>query len=320
MTTSKSKRGLMALKIDLEKAFDGLEWSFIHRILIWFNFPNDWIMLIMSCISLSNLSVLINVEKLNPFLPSRGIHQGDLLSPYIFIVCMDYLADLINSKVALGNWTGLKTSRDGPTFTHLFFANDLILFAKAIKKNSITIKRVLNTFCNCSGQKVNHGKSKLFFSPHMSAENNAAIEYELGMNQANEFGRYLGVPIITDGRNKRAFDSIVDKVHPKLSSWNAKSLSMASRLTLINSVTSAMPTHLMQCTMLPHKICTELDKINRNFLWGDSTTRKIMHAIGWDVVTKPKHLRGLGIPNNICHNKALLAKRLWEFCIKANTI
>lgn len=73
MTTSKSKRGLMALKIDLEKAFDRLEWSFIHRVLIWFNFLNDWIMLIMSCISSSNLSVLINGKKLDPFLPSRGI-------------------------------------------------------------------------------------------------------------------------------------------------------------------------------------------------------------------------------------------------------
>lgn len=64
----------MALKIDLEKAFDRLEWSFIHRVLIWFNFLNDWIMLIMSCISSSNLSVLINGKILDPFLPSRGIH------------------------------------------------------------------------------------------------------------------------------------------------------------------------------------------------------------------------------------------------------
>ena len=139
----------------------------------------------------------------------------------------------------------MKTSRDGPSFMHLFFADDLILFAKATKKNSITIKRVLDTFCNCSGQKVNHSKSKLFFSPHTSAENIVTIENELGMNRTNEFGRYLGVPIITDGRDKRAFDSIVDKVRAKLSGWKARSLSMAGCLTLINSVTSAMPNRLM---------------------------------------------------------------------------
>ena len=208
------------------------------------------------------------------------------------------------------NWTKVKTSRDGPSFTHLFFADDSILFAKETKKNSITIKRVLDTFWNCSGQKVNHSKSKLFFSPYTSVENIVAIENELGMNNTNEFGRYT---IITDGRDKRAFDSIVNKVRAKLSGWKARSLSMAGCLTLINFVTSAMPTHLMQCTMLPHKTCTELDKINRNFLWVDSTTRQRMHAIGWDVVTKPKHLGGLGISKSMSRNRAFLAKRLWEF-------
>jgi len=119
MTISRSKRGFMALKIDLKKAFDRLEWSFIHRFLIWFNFPKAWIDLIITCINSPNLSVLINGEKLDPFLPLRGIRQGDLLSLYIFILCMEYLADLINSEIALGNWSGVKTSRDGPSFTHL---------------------------------------------------------------------------------------------------------------------------------------------------------------------------------------------------------
>lgn len=54
--------------------------------------------------------------------------------------------------------------------------------------------------------------------------------------------------------------------------------------------------------------------------WGDSTTRKRIHAIGWEIVTKPKHLGGLGIPNSICRNKALLAKRLWEFRTKTDNI
>nr|POE51485.1 transposon tx1 uncharacterized 149 kda protein [Quercus suber] len=103
MTISKSKQGFMALKIDLEKAFDRLEWGFIYHVLNWFKFPKDWIDLIISCISSSNLSILVNGEKLDPFLPSRGIWQRDPLSQYIFILCMEYLAWLIQSKATFSN-------------------------------------------------------------------------------------------------------------------------------------------------------------------------------------------------------------------------
>lgn len=87
---------------------------------------------------------------------------------------------------------------------------------------------------------------------------------------------------------------------------------------LINSVTSAMPIHLMQCTLLPAKICHEFDKINRNFLKGDSPSRKKIHAINWS--TKPKHLSGLGIMHSLSRNKALLAKRVWELRLDPNSI
>ena len=144
MTISKSKQGFMALKINIEKAFDRLKWGFIYHELNWFKFPKDWINLIMSCISSSNHSVLVNGEKLNPFLPLRGIRQRGPLSQYIFILCMEYLAWLIQSKVTLGNQFGMKTSSEGPSFSHLFFAEDLIVFAKATRKNYLSIKKVLN--------------------------------------------------------------------------------------------------------------------------------------------------------------------------------
>ena len=103
ISTFKSKFGLMALKIDLEKAFDSLEWSFIYQVLNWFKFPKDWIDFIMSYISFSNLSVIMNDKRLDPFFPSRGIRQGDPLSPYLFILCMEYLVGLIKAKKSCGN-------------------------------------------------------------------------------------------------------------------------------------------------------------------------------------------------------------------------
>jgi hypothetical protein len=143
MITSRSKVGNLAIKIDLEKAYDRLEWSFIRHTLIFFKFPPPWVELIISCITTSSLSILVNGDRLEEFSPSRGIRQGDPLSPYIFILCMEYLAWLIQVEVDGGQWTGIKASRNGPVFTHLFFADDLILFAKATKKSCQAITRVI---------------------------------------------------------------------------------------------------------------------------------------------------------------------------------
>ena len=67
--------------------------------------------------------------------------------------------------------------------------------------------------------------------------------------------------------------------------------------------------------MLPGKICNELDKINRNFLWGDTIERKKLHLIKWEIISRPKDEGGLGIKNSKCRNKALLAKRAWDFIL-----
>ena len=94
----KEKVGYMAIKVDLEKAYDKLKWSFIRGMLIRANLPADLIDLIMSCVSTVSTSILVNGEALDPIYPSRGIRQGDPLSQYLFILCMDFLGQLIQEK------------------------------------------------------------------------------------------------------------------------------------------------------------------------------------------------------------------------------
>ena len=106
----RGRTGYMALKIDLEKAYDKLEWSFIRDMLIRINLPNDLIEIIMSCVTTVSTSILFNGEVLDPIFPSRGIRQGDPLSPYLFIICMDFLGQLIEEKCNMKMWQPIKAS------------------------------------------------------------------------------------------------------------------------------------------------------------------------------------------------------------------
>lgn len=112
----KGEKANMILKIDLEKAFDKIEWSFIRQDLYFFNILNDMIKLIISCISTSSISILIN--------GGRKIFS-DLLSPYLFIMCMELLSRRINHEVDILNWIPISINAEGHKISHLFIADDL---------------------------------------------------------------------------------------------------------------------------------------------------------------------------------------------------
>ena len=195
MSLKKCKVGYMAVKIDLEKAYDRLEWSFIRDILALFNISHYLSKVIMSCISTSNIEVLFNGGALVSFNPSRGIRRGDPLSPYIFIVCMEVLVFFIQDKCNAKLWDLVKTSKGGLVVSHLFFADELVLFAKTNMKNCLCMMDALEGFCGVFGQKTNKEKSRAYFSPNVVVNDREKLCEVLGIRLMPKLGKYLTFPL-----------------------------------------------------------------------------------------------------------------------------
>uniref|UniRef100_A0A2N9F3E9 Protein kinase domain-containing protein n=1 Tax=Fagus sylvatica TaxID=28930 RepID=A0A2N9F3E9_FAGSY len=312
LSKKRGKEGFMIVKIDLEKAFDRMEWSFVRRVLIHFGFLPMIIKLILSCISSTSTSLLFNGSKLPHFLVSRGLRQGDPLSPYLFILCMEFLGALIDSKCALGDWTKVKASRGGPGFSHVFFADDLLLFAKANDRNCSAIADVLDVFCSMSDQKVSHTKSRIFFSSNVPALIKHSIYDSLGFLPTDFLGKYLGFPILHKRQPSFDFHIITKRVQAKLAGWKSRLLSPFGKLVLIKSAVTPIPEYVMQCMSVPITVYNSIDKVCCDFLWGSIVEKRKLHLVSWKKVTVHKNLGGLGIFSMRDRNKALLAKLCWR--------
>lgn len=116
----KGKVGSCAVKLDMHKAYDRVEWVFLKAILGKMGFDSHWIDLIMACVTSVEYKVRFNSNETAPFKLSRGLRQGDPLSPYLFLLCAEGLSTLIVHEEEQGNLKGVQVCRDSPTISHFF--------------------------------------------------------------------------------------------------------------------------------------------------------------------------------------------------------
>ncbi|CAL9010471.1 unnamed protein product [Prunus brigantina] len=315
---SKGKKGFVAWKIDLSKAYDRLSWHFVEYVLLELRLPAPFVKLIMNCVQSVRYQINVNGALTTPFSPMNGIRQGDPLSPYLFVLCIEKLSHIICDAVSKKKWRPVKSSQSGPAISHLFFADDLVLFAEASASQAKIMKSCLDLFCSASGQVVNFEKSAVFCSPNTCKEVAKEISLICGSPLTNDLGKYLGMPILHSRIGKRTYSPLVDKVHKRLAAWKSKLLSLAGRATLIQAVTASIPVYAMQTTKLPVSVCNDLDRLNRNFFWGSSEKKYKIHLCQWDLACRPKSKGGLGFKKTASMNQALLAKIGWRLHTKDN--
>ena len=125
------KEKYMAIKLDMSKAYDRVEWSYLESVMRWLGFTEKWINLMMLCVKIVSYSILMNGEPKGLIKPSRGIRQGDPLSSFLFLLCLEGLHGLITKVAAWCDIKGYSLCRNSPRLTHLLFANDSLLFCRA---------------------------------------------------------------------------------------------------------------------------------------------------------------------------------------------
>nr|KYP49443.1 Retrovirus-related Pol polyprotein LINE-1 [Cajanus cajan] len=302
MKNRSRKKGWMAIKIDLEKAYDRLKWKFIKDTLEDIGLPQQFVEMVWACISTPSMSMLWNGEKLEDFTPSKGIRQGDPLSPYLFVLCMERVFHLIEIAVIHKLWKPIKLSKGGPPLSCLAFADDLILFSEASMDQVEIIQQCLDIFCGSLGQKVSLEKTRIFFSKNVGWAVKNEISNAFGFQRTDNLGKYLGVSIHHDRVNRRLLRSVKDKVNQRLNSWKTRNLSVTGRLTLTKSVLAAIPSYTMQTVFFPDSFVMKLTGLRK------------VHVKAWQKIYKPKDERGLGMREMRLVNKCFMMKNCWTIC------
>ncbi|GMJ04391.1 hypothetical protein HRI_004108300 [Hibiscus trionum] len=285
------RKSRFALKLDMSKAYDRVEWPFIEAMMLKMGFSSNWVSLILNCITSVSYSVVFNGQVCKSFLPSRGLHQGDPLSPYLLLLCGEGLSSLLRQEHVD---IGIRITRAAPRVTHLFFADDNLIFGEATTSCAAKLWNLLGLYESCSGQVVNFDKSGIFFSANCIEDNQNDIRRILRITSNLCPEKYLGLPTMVGQNKKKAFMTLRDRFIACISSWSPRSLSQGGKEVYIKSILQAILTYTMSCFLLPKTFCNELESIMARFWWQNIKHKQGIHWCLWSGLCQLKEDGGLG--------------------------
>lgn len=162
--------------------------------------------------AVSQIAIRSTGETFGSIVPTRGIRQGDPLSPYLFLLCAEGLSVIIQKFEQKGWIHGCKITNGAPTISQMLFADDGYLYCRASIEETIRIVEMLNRFEGASGQRINMEKSSVFFSRNVIQSNKDVILSKLGMQEVDANSKYLGLPSTLSMNKSTVFGYLKDRV------------------------------------------------------------------------------------------------------------
>lgn len=305
------------LKADFSKAFDCVSWSYLEKVQKAMGFCQRWRSWIQCCLSSSSISVLVNGSSTDNFSTSRGLRQGDPLSPFLFLLVAEGFNALMEAAIVHKLFVGVRIGTGNFRISHLQYADDTVILGENTWQNIRAAKFLLKWYELISGLSINFKKSKLFHVNCTTSWISSAASH-LNCKVDKLPTSYLGLPVGASPRNYSFWKPVILRVEKKLCAWKSRLLSVGARLTLVNSVLTSLPLFYCSLFKMPTVVVNKLNSLIRAFFWGQSGNVKKTKWISWEKICLHKSKGGLGIPNLKNRNLALLAKWWDRFCLASS--
>ena len=239
-----------------------MNWGFLTQVLERCGFSVKWRRWISFCLSTVHFSILINGTPHGLFGSSRGLRQGDPLSPLLFVLVMEAIGKMLDKVVHEGRLSGFNIGvsvERSLMVSHLLFADDTLIFCNANIDHMLILRMVLIWFEAVSSLKVNLGKSELVAVG--AVPNMDLLVAVLGCKQGFLPMKYLGLPLGAKFKDKSIWNPILEKMERKLASWKKLYLSKGGRVTLIKSTLSNLPTYFLSLFPISASVANRIARL-----------------------------------------------------------
>lgn len=301
----------VVIQLDLEKAFDMVDWDFLDMVLKHKGFGEKWRKWIRACISTTSFSIIINGKSSGKFTATRGLRQGDPLSPFLFIIITVVLSQLLHQGEQQGQLSGCE-SRCGLIKINHLFADDTLLFSNKDPFFVKKLHKIIKFFEVASGLSNNYNKSSVY-GISIGTQIITRIANAWGCTTGSWPSTYLGLPLNGNPKKEIFWLPINEKLQIRLCKWNNLFISKGGRHTILQSILTNLPTYYLSLFKISAKVADRMDKIFGDFLWEGPNNNGKPHLINWNTTQLAIKEGGLGIGNIKQRNRALLSRWVWRY-------